>query len=174
MRRLLICLLPLLIAGCATLGQLRNFVHAPRFDNDDRPAEITFLQPSRDQPLGGAGIRIWTRVTNPNPFGLTLTTLSTTLMLDGRRAATSEFPLGLPLGARQESTVPLDVSVDFSDLPGLAGALRRITGGERVEYQLDGTVGVDAGPIGQPTFGPMTIVRGDVSSIRRGPDASQH
>jgi hypothetical protein len=164
MGRWLICLLSLFVAGCATLGQLRNFVQAPRFDNDDQPAEITFLQPSRDQPLGGAGIRIWTRVTNPNPFGFTLTTLSTTLTLDGRRAATSEFPLGLPLAARQESTVPLDIAVDFSDLPGLAGALRRIADGERVEYQLEGTVGVDAGPIGQPTFGPMTIVNGELGS----------
>jgi hypothetical protein len=31
-----------------------------------------------------------------------------------------------------------------------------------MEYRLDGTIGVDAGRLGQPVFGPMTLIRGDL------------
>jgi hypothetical protein len=105
-------------------------------------------------------------VTNPNPFGFTLSTLTATLSLEGSHAATGDFPLGLPLNARQETVVPLDLSINFTDLPGLASALRQIAGGGNVEYQLDGTVGVDAGRLGTPTFGPMLLTRGEMRVTR--------
>ena len=156
-----------LTAGCAGLTQLAQFVQPPQFQQaDGRPAEIRFMAPSRTLPAGGAGVRVWLEVTNPNPFGFTLSTLSATLSLEGSHAATGDFPLGLPLAARQESVVPLDLSISFADLPGLAGALRQIAGGGNVEYQLDGTVGVDAGRLGTPTFGPMLLTRGEMRVIR--------
>jgi hypothetical protein len=153
------------IGGCATLSGLRNLVRPPQFDQD-RSAEIRLLQPSRSQPLGGAGVRLWTRVTNPNPFGLTISTLRATLSIEDRRAATGDFPLGLPLRPREESVIPIDLEVDFADLPAVAAAVRRAASGGRVGYQLDGTVGVDAGPLGEPVFGPMTLVRGELQAIR--------
>src|ERR671913_513562 len=114
----------LLTCGCAGLTQLAQIVQPPRFEQaDGQPAEIRFLAPSRTMPAGGAGVRIWLEVTNPNPFGFTLSTLAATLSLEGSHAATSDFPLGLPLTARQQSVVPLDLSISFADLPGLAGAL---------------------------------------------------
>jgi len=67
----------------------------PRFEQD-RPAEIRFVAPSLSQPAGGAGVTLWLRVTNPNPFGFTLSTLDSTLFLEGQRAATGRFPLGRP------------------------------------------------------------------------------
>ena len=117
-------------------------------------------------PLGGAGVRIWLNVTNPNPFGFTLSTVNATLTLEGTRAADGDFPLGLPLAARQESEIPLDLSFSFSDLPGLAGALRKLAVGGSVAYELDGTVGVDAGRFGTPTFGPMLLTRGTMRVVR--------
>ena len=148
-------------AGCATLGAI---VQPPRFEQaPDRQAEVRFLPPSVTQPLGGAGIRVWAKVTNPNPFGFTLSTLSTILMLEGTRAATGDFPLALPLAAGQDTVVPLDLSINFSDLPGLADAIRRAVGGGAVRYQLDGTIGVDAGRLGQPRFGPMLLMRGELT-----------
>jgi hypothetical protein len=45
---------------------------------------------------------------------------------------------------------------------GLAGALRQAAAGSPVAYQLDGTVGIDAGRLGQPTFGPMLLTRGEL------------
>ena len=58
--------------------------------------------PSADRPFGGATVRLWTEVSNPNPFGFTLGTLDGTLFLEGSRAAAAAFPLGLPLGAQQQ------------------------------------------------------------------------
>ena len=156
-----------LISGCAGLTQLAQFVQAPRFAQaDNQPAELRFMTPSRSMPAGGAGIRIWLEVTNPNPFGFTLSTVAATLALDGTRAATGDFPLGLPLTAGQQSVVPLDLAINFADLPGLAGVLRQMAVGGTVDYELDGTVGVDAGRLGTPTFGPMLLTRGDIRIVR--------
>jgi hypothetical protein len=149
-------------AGCGALQNIASIIQPPKFEQDDRPAELRFLTPSVSNPAGGAGVTIWMRVTNPNPFGFTLSTLDTTLMLEGSRAATGDFPLGLPLTAGQTSVVPIDLSISFADVPGLAGALRQAATGSAIDYQLDGTVGVDAGRFGQPTFGPMMLASGEI------------
>src|SRR5687767_5370458 len=91
-------LLALAVMGCAALGELRGLVQAPRFEQEPgRQAEIRLLGPSGALPSGGAGVRLWTRVSNPTPFGLTLGTLRGTLHLEDSRAADVDFPLGLPL-----------------------------------------------------------------------------
>ena len=147
------------LQGCAgALGQLGTLIQPPRFDQvEDRPAEIRLLGTS------GAGVRLWTRVSNPNPFGLRLGTLRGTLYLDDSRAADADFPLGLPLGARGEEVIPIDISISFSDLPGLSGVARRVLARQAVGYRLEGTIGVDAGQLGQPVFGPMTLLRGETA-----------
>ena len=151
--------------GCGALGPLTQLIQPPRFEQS-RPAEIRLMSPSLSHPAGGAGVTLWLDVTNPNPFGFTLSTVDATLLLEGSRAATGSFPLGLPLQAGQSSTVPLDLSISFTDLPGLAGAVRQITGGGSAAYQLDGTIGVDAGRLGQPTFGPMRLATGELRISR--------
>ena len=166
MRHLATTLAALMLTGCAALGELRSFVQPPRFQQaDGRPPEVRFVS-SRSQPLGGANVRIWMRVVNPNPFGVTLSSLSTTLLLDDQRAATGDFPLGLPLGASADSEIPVDLSIDFRDVPALATVFRSLSGDRSVGYELEGTVGIDAGRLGQPTFGPMTFVRGEIGSPR--------
>jgi late embryogenesis abundant protein len=148
--------------GCAALEQLRAFVQAPRFEEvPGQPAELRLLGPSGSLPLGGAGVRLWAKVTNPNAFGFTLDTLTGTLFLEETRSATADFPLGLPLGARAETVIPIDLAISFSDLPGLANVVRRAIGRQPLAYRLDGTIGVDAGRLGTPTFGPMTLLRGE-------------
>ena len=158
-------------AACASLGSLGSLgglVQPPRFSEaEDQPAEIRLVGPSAERPIGGAVVRIWTRVSNPNGFGFRLATLRTTLLLDGSRAATGDFPLGLPLGPREETVVPLDLSISFSELAGLSRIVRSAAGGQAVPYQLDGTIGLDAGPLGQPTFGPTLLFRGEFNAIRR-------
>ena len=155
-------------ASLGSLGSLGGLVQPPRFtEAEDQPAEIRLVGPSADRPIGGAVVRIWTRVSNPNAFGFRLATLRTTLLLDGSRAATGDFPLGLPLGAREETVVPLDLSISFSDLAGLSRIVRSAADGQAVPYQLDGTIGIDAGRLGQPTFGPTLLFRGDLSARRR-------
>jgi LEA14-like dessication related protein len=100
-------------------------------------------------------------VTNPNGFGLTLNTLRATLLLENTRAATGDFPLGLPLEARQESVIPLDLTVSFSDVPALATLSRR-SSAQPLRYTVEGTFGVEVGRLGSPTFGPMTLFSGDL------------
>ena len=149
--------------GCAALEQLRALVQPPRFEEaEGQRAEIRLVGPGANRPLGGAAVRIWTKVTNPNAFGITLGTLSGTLLVEGTRAATADFPLGLPLTPGQENVIPIDLAISFSDLPDLANTLRRAARGETLPYTLEGTIGVDAGQLGRPVFGPMTLVRGDL------------
>ena len=152
-------LLILMASGCAELNQLGALIQPPRFEQaPGQPAEVRFVG------TGGVSVRLWTRVTNPNPFGLTLGTLKGTLFLEDSRAADADFPLGLPLGGGSERVIPIDISLRFSDLPGLSGVGSRLLARQPVGYRLDGTIGVDAGRFGQPVFGPMTLVRGETRS----------
>ena len=48
--------------------------------------------------------------------------------------------------------MPIELSISFSDLPGLADVVRRAARREAVEYRLDGTIGVDAGQTGSAGF----------------------
>ena len=146
------------LQACAELNRLGALVQPPRFEQvRDQPAEIRLMG------MSGAGVRLWTRVSNPNAFGLTLGTLNGTLYLDDSRAAEANFPLGLPLGSRAETVIPIDISISFADLPGLSGVARRVLARQPVGYRLEGTIGVDAGRLGQPVFGPMTLLSGDAT-----------
>ena len=152
-----------LAASCATLSQFSAFVQPPRFEEArDQPAELTFVPPSGQNVLGGANVRLWTRVTNPNPFGFTLASLEGTLYLDEARAAVADFPLGVPLAAGAETVIPIDLSISFAELPGLANVARQLADREPVDYRLEGTVAVEAGRLGTPVFGPMTLVSGEI------------
>jgi hypothetical protein len=143
--------------ACAALEGLRAFVQPPRFEQDTgQRSEI------RLDGTSGAAVRIWTRVSNPNGFGVTLGTLSGTLHLEGSRAATIDFPLGLPLQAHAQDVIPIDISVSFRDLPGLGQAISRAIARQPIDYELEGTIGVSAGRFGEPVFGPMTILRGEL------------
>ena len=160
-RRATLVILAVLAGGCISLGSLPSFVQPPKFEQvPDRSAEVRLLPPSGNNALGGASIRLWTRVSNPNVFGFTLSSLSGTLYLDEARAATSELPLGLPLSAGAESVIPIDLTVSFAELPQLADVLRRAIARDPIVYHFEGTVSVDAGRIGTPKFGPMTLFRG--------------
>ena len=144
-------------AGCAALQQLQAFIQPPRFEQDDQSrSEI------RLRGTSGASVRIWTRVQNPNSFGVTLGTLRGTLHLEGSRAATVDFPFGLPLQARGEEIVPIDISVDFRDVPGLGQAISRAISRQPIAFELDGTIGIEAGRLGMQTLGPMTWLRGEI------------
>ena len=163
MKALCVVFVAISLSACATLEGLRAFVQPPHFSQaQDRPSEIRVLPIQSGRPAGGATVRIWTTVTNPNPFGFTLSTVDATLFLDDVQAAATSFPLGLPLQPRAEETIPFDISISFSDIPRLASVLRQAGRGQALNYRLEGIVGIDAGRLGQPTFGPMTLVSGSV------------
>jgi hypothetical protein len=156
----------MLVAGCASLG-LQNLIQPPRFTTvSNQQAELRVLGPSTSRPLGGAQVRLWARIENPNAFGVTLAALRGNLHLENSQAAQVDFPLGLPLLAGGDTIIPLDVNISFADLPGLADALQRIVTRNLVAYRLDGTVTLDAGAFGQPTFGPTTWLQGETRVVR--------
>lgn len=156
----------LAVSGCATLG-LNAAVQAPQFRHvSDQPAELRLLAPSLDRPLGGIAVRLHAQVHNPNPYGVVLTSLAGTLRLDEQRAAEISFPLGLPMRAVADTIIPLEIAIGFSDVPGLRAPLLRAVEGSPVGYRLDGTVQLDAGLLGQPSFGPMLLMQGTVSGRR--------
>ena len=166
-RRAVVALLLPLVAGCSALGALSQVLQAPRFAvaRDNQP-QIQLLGPSAQRPLGGVSVRLWAEVSNPNPVGLVLSSLQGNLALEGVRAADVSFPLGLPLAASQDTVIPLDIAVGFSQLPRLAGIVQTAFTRGTVAYQLDGTLGVDAGVLGRPSFGPMTLLQGNIQTRR--------
>jgi len=156
----------LLASGCAGLG-LADVINPPRFSaaNEMNP-RLELVGPTVSNPYGGARVRLFARVENPNTFGLTLSSLAGTLFLSGQEAAQVDLPLGLPLQAGQDTVLPIDLTIGFDDIPDLADVARNALGGGRLDYRMDGTVGVNAGPLGNPTFGPMTLVEGDMAVLR--------
>lgn len=149
------------VAGCAALERLG--VQALRFESaDDRGTELRLMEPSAGRPLGGAALRLWAHVENPNGFGLRLTEVAGDLTIADAGVIDVEFPLGLPLVAFQDTVVPLDVSIGFDELPSLARIARAVAGGERLDYRLDGTFAVQAGRYGEPRFGPWTLLEGEI------------
>lgn len=154
------------LGACAGLN-LGNVIQPPRFSvASGRQAELRLLAPSAGRPLGGAAIRLWAHIENPNSLGLSLRAVQGSLSLEDTKAADVDFPLGLPLLAGQDTIIPLDINISFSDLPDLADVAARLVTRNAVDYRLDGTVSVNAGPLGTPTFGPSTLLNGTLS-IRR-------
>ena len=152
------------LSACASLEGLRALIQPPQFSQAaGERSEIRLLPIQSGRPAGGATVRIWTTVTNPNPFGFTLSTMDAKLFLEDTQAAETSFPLGLPLQARGTETIPLDISLSFADIPRLAGVIRQAARGQAVSFRLEGVVGIDAGRLGQPTFGPMTLLSGTLA-----------
>jgi hypothetical protein len=160
----LVAVAALSLGSCASLSQI---VQPPRFSvADGRDAQLQILAPSSSRPLGGASLRIWAHVQNPNAFGLTLAALRGNVFLENTRAGQVDFPLGLPLSAAGDTIIPLDINISFADLPGLVDVAQRIVTRNLVEYRVDGTVTVDAAPFGQPSFGPSTWIQGESRVLR--------
>lgn len=152
----------LALGGCAGLG-LGDVIRPPQFQAaDTRDARIDLVGPSLNNPYGAARVRLYARVQNPNPFGLTLARLGGTLFLRDREAAGVNLPLGLPMEAGQDTIIPLELTVGLDDVPDLAQTLQDALRGGMLDYRLNGTVGVDAGALGTPTFGPMQLLEGRV------------
>ena len=148
--------------GCASLG-LGEVVQAPRISaSGSQEGRLDYVGPSLNNPYGSARIRLFARVENPNPFGLTLANLAGNLFLQSTEAAQVSLPLGLPMVANGDTIVPIDVTIGLDDVPGLVNVVRNALETGRLDYRLNGTVGVDAGALGTPTFGPMTLMEGDV------------
>jgi hypothetical protein len=149
-------------AACATLQSLLG-VESPRFELvTDRESVLTLDRASLLGERPFVNVRLWTRVTNPNGFGLTLSTLEGEVFLEGRQMAEVDLPLGLPLLAARDTVIPLDLRFGIPSLGSLGALGQALLARRPVSYRLDGTLGVDAGALGEPTFGPRTWLQGEV------------
>lgn len=150
--------------SCATLQQV---VQPPTFDlARQQESRVRLLGPALGRPLGGAEIRVWARVANPNPVGFTLSRLTGTVLLGNEPAADVDLPLGLPLEASGDTIIPLNLTISFADVPELADRIQDAITRGSVNYALRGILAVDAGAFGEPTFGPTTWLQGDVDLVR--------
>ena len=163
--RIAAMLLALAAAACASLGQLLG-IQEPTFQvASGRPSTLSIGAPSITHPRGTATVRLWTQVTNPNAFGLTLSTLAGKLALEGKELVDVSLPLGLPLSAAADTVIPLDLTFGFESLSALGDVATRLLTNDELRYELNGTLGVRAGPLGEPTFGPRTWLRGTVDVV---------
>ena len=148
------------VSACATFQRYLN-VQAPTMQVvSDRPSVLTLDPASVISGRPVATVRIWARVTNPNSFGLTLSRLRGDLFLEDREMAELDFPVGLPLPAARDTVIPLDVGFGLPSLSSLGALGEALLRRSAVRYRLDGTVAVDAGALGEPTFGPRTWLQG--------------
>lgn len=153
-------LLVLAAAGCAGLSNLIG-IQEPRFEvASGRTSTLRLSAPSVSHPKGAATVRLWAQVSNPNQFGLTLSALEGKLALEGEELIDVRLPLGLPLSALGDTIVPLDLTFGFESLNALGSVATTLLTRSELSYELRGTLGVRAGPFGEPTFGPRTWLRG--------------
>jgi len=73
-----------------------------------------------------------------------------------------DLPLGLPLAAARDTVIPIEMGFGLPSLDQLGALGEALLRRSAVSYRLDGTVGVDAGTLGEPTFGPRTWLRGEL------------
>jgi hypothetical protein len=159
--RALIVATGIILSGCAALQTL-GVIPLRISDPADRQAELRILGPATDRPLGGAALRLWARVENPNRFGVTLRDVVGAVHIADAEALAADFPLGLPLAANQDTVIPFDIAIRFDNVPRLASVIRSAITGTPLPYRLEGSFGVEAGNLGSPRFGPMTLLRGEI------------
>jgi hypothetical protein len=159
--RALIAATGIILSGCAALQTL-GVIPLRISDPPDRQAELRILGPATDRPLGGAALRLWARVENPNRFGVTLRDVVGAVHIADAEALAADFPLGLPLAANQDTVIPFDIAIRFDNVPRLASVIRSAITGTPLPYRLEGSFGVEAGNLGSPRFGPMTLLRGEI------------
>ena len=149
-------LLALLLSGC-----VQNLVRSPQFEMREAGL-LRFNPPGLSGIAPEAVIRVTLDARNPNPFDLNLEELRVELLLDGAKIAASSIN-GLamkPNGAL--STFYADIEVPIT--PSSLQSLGKIISGSSVQYRLDGGFRVDAGVLGKPRFGPVTLAQGRYQS----------
>ncbi len=87
--------------------------------------------------LGGIGLDVSVRATNPNTVDLTATGVSSHLVVDGRDVGTVTVPHAVTLPAGKTTRLDLPVAMTWSDL-GLLAQLATSRGA--VPYTVDGTL----------------------------------
>jgi LEA14-like dessication related protein len=138
MRKTLVALAVVLLAGCASLKDLaRVAFQTPRLEF--RAATLQALD------LEGATVGVVFDLTNPNGFGLDLARVGYGVEVEGTRIAAGELPGGLAIPASGKAALTIPVRVRFADVPGIVSLLT--TRRDSLRYKLSGSAGVRT-PVG--------------------------
>ncbi|MEJ2288755.1 MAG: LEA type 2 family protein [Deinococcales bacterium] len=159
MRRSLLLLLfviPVVLTACAPGTAPR--VLAPTFTVLTDGTGFQYVDPPGVGD-GAAVFDVHLRATNPNPVGITLTSLDGDFYLGGHRAAATTFRKGIDLPARGSSDLTLEVRVPLTQAPALVQTLAGLVGGASTSYRVDATVGVRILGTTQ-RFPTVTLARG--------------
>ena len=128
---------PLLLAGCAAVGQLaRSAFQKPT---------LTFKAVTVESlDFDGATLALDFTLRNPNGFGLRLASVQTWLQLDGRVVTRGQVPGGLTIPAAGEAPLRFTARLPFAEVPHLLELVGR---GGQVAYTVGGLVAVNT-PVG--------------------------
>lgn len=145
------------LTACAPATQLLSgpAVQVPTFET--RSVSLSGVTLPQGGQSGSAQLNLELSVTNPNSFPIRLHSFNTDLYLTGQNVARITLP-NINLPARGTASQTAQVSVPFN--LGAASQLLNVARGQAVPYRLDGTFTADLGVLGQPTFGPLTLVQG--------------
>jgi len=126
------------LAGCAGLKDLARAAF--------QEPKLVFRNATVDTlDLEGATIALHVDLQNPNGFGLDVARVGWTFEADGTRVASGEMPGGLVIPANGTAPLAIPVRVQWHDVPGIVGLLRR--GDDAIPYRVAGHVGVHT-PVG--------------------------
>lgn len=146
MKRLFVLLgVTLLLSGCAELAQYLNQYIGngqPGFKQPTltlRSANITNVN------LGGLSLDTTWQLDNPNPLGLSLSSIEYALFVDGHQVIAGAPPNGLQLPANGSAELRFPANVKFVDL---GGVVETFLTRDRARYRVQGSVGMQT-PIGE-------------------------
>lgn len=115
------------------------------------------LMPGGPLEAPTAHVTLDLRVTNPNPFALTLAHVGADLVIDGANVGHVDLPaVVLPARGTAAQVAHAAVPVTLDTAAGFVKVAR----GQLVTYRLDGTLTVNLGPLGAQRFGPFTLSQG--------------
>lgn len=151
----------LALTACAPAQLAGPVVQVPTFEARNMHLSSLTLAPAGGLPGGGqgaaAGLELTVQMYNPNPFPVRLHSFSADLFLTGQRAAALILPdVALPARGTATQTVQASVPVNLN----VAAEWLKVARGQAVPYRVDGSFTADLGVLGQPTFGPLTLVQG--------------
>lgn len=153
MRRLAFALplIPVLLLSCAPT----TAVQVPSLEVQEiRLTDLSLPLPGRPAV---AGLTVQLRVTNPNPVPLRLTEIQADLIIDGAAVGRLTLPeVSLPAQGQVDQPARASLPLTASTF----GSVVKVARGQAVTYRLDGTFRANLGPLGQPTFGPLTLSQG--------------
>lgn len=136
-------LLLLPVGGCALLGSLGGALDAYTPKVSFQKLALTSIDFQK------VGVDFVFRVDNPNPVSVTSSSFTYDLALEGQRLMQGDQAQGIKLKSSGPSEVALPVSVAFTDIVKLVGAL---SGKDKVGYTLVGAFGFNTplGPVSIP------------------------